>query len=236
MSPVRTLISQGYNYILDFIFPRECVGCGIEGWWICPECQKEIIALKSPYCPNCKKLNQDGRFCRNCREKYKLKGIIIAGHYKFGPLREAIHSYKYNGIFALEKYFQPLIMARLKNNLPPGEKIIIPVPLHYKKETERGFNQAERLAKIIATEFKLPLETKILVRTKETDSQMSLKKKERRENIAHAFKIIDQEKIKNKIVLLVDDVATTGLTLNEAAKVLLGAGAKAVWGVVIAQG
>lgn len=236
MPPAKTLIKNYVDYSLDLIFPKECVGCGIEGYWICFDCQKEIIEIKSFYCPNCQKLTPNGEFCRLCRKNYKLSGIIIAGHYKFGPLREAIHSYKYDGIFELEIFFKPLLISRLKNNLPQGEKIIIPIPLHHKKEMKRGFNQAERLAKIIAQKFKLPLKTKILKRIKETEAQMSLKKKERKENIAGAFKVITSDKIKNKTILLVDDVATTGLTLNEAAKVLITAGAKKVWGVVIAQG
>jgi len=236
MLPAKTLIKNYFNYFLDLIFPKECVGCGIEGWWICPDCQKEIIAIKSAYCPNCKKLTPNSEFCKNCRKKYKLAGIIISGHYKFGPLREAIHTYKYDGIFELENFFRPLLISRLKNNLPQGEKIIIPIPLYYKKQRERGFNQAERLAKIISQEFKLPLETKVLKRIKETEAQMSLKKKERGENIAGAFKVTTKNKIKNKTVLLIDDVATTGLTLNEAAKILMSAGAKKVWGIVIAQG
>lgn len=236
MPPAKILIKNYFNYFLDLIYPKECVGCGIEGFWICPRCEQEIIAIKLPYCPNCKTLNNDGRFCQNCRHKYKLSGIIISAHYKFGPLREAIHSYKYDGIFELENYFRPLLIARLKNNLPQGDKIVVPIPLYYKKEMKRGFNQAERLAKIIAQEFNLPLENKALKRTKETEAQMSLKKKERRENIASAFKVITKNKIKNKTILLVDDVATTGLTLDEAAKVLIESGAKKVWGVVIAQG
>lgn len=236
MPTAKTLIKNCFHYLLDLIYPKECVGCGREGFWLCPKCQKEIIAIKLAYCPNCKTLNDDGRFCKNCRPKYKLSGIKISGHYKFGPLREAIHRYKYDGIFELEDYFRPLLIARLKNNLPQGDKIVVPIPLYYKKEMKRGFNQAERLGKIISQEFNLPLETKALTRAKETEAQMSLKKKERRENIAGAFRVITKNKIKNKTVLLVDDVATTGLTLNEAAKVLLEAGAKKVWGVVIAQG
>ena len=232
----KTLIKNYFNYFLDLIFPKECVGCGDEGFWLCPKCKEEVIAIKRPYCPNCKTLNHDSRFCRNCRKNYKLSGIIIAGHYKFGPLREAIHTYKYDGILELEDFFRPLLINRLKNNLPQGKKIIIPIPLYYKKQRERGFNQAERLAKIIAQEFKLPLETKVLKRIKETEAQMSLKKKKRKENIAGAFKVITKNKIKNKTVLLIDDVATTGLTLNEAAKTLKKAGVKKVWGIVIAQG
>lgn len=223
---------------MDLVFPKECAGCGLEGEWLCPNCQKEIVKIKSFYCPNCKKLNDDGRFCLACRSNFILKGIKISAHYKFGPLREAIHAYKYDGIFEFENYFKPLLINRLKNNLPHGKKIVIPIPLYYKKEMERGFNQAERLAKIIAQEFKLPLKTNIIKRTKETEAQMSLKKKERKKNIAGAFKVITKNKnqVKNKTILLVDDVATTGLTLNEAAKVLKKAGAKEVWGVVIAQG
>lgn len=224
------------DYVLDLVYPKECVGCGVEGFWLCPKCQKEIIKVSSSFCPKCKRLTPNGQFCRNCRKNYHLTGVIIAGHFKFGPLREAIHTYKYNGVLGLEKIFRKLLIYRLKGRLPRGEKIIIPIPLHHKKEIRRGFNQAERLAQIIAQELDIPLETKLIIRTKETKPQINLKKKERLQNIQGAFSIINAKKVKNKTVLLVDDVTTTGLTLNEAAKLLRNHGAREVWGVVIAQG
>jgi ComF family protein len=233
----KSVWAKTWDYVLDFIFPRECVGCGREGFWICPKCQKKIIRLKYLYCPKCKTKTKNGQFCKNCRQDFALKGIIIAAYFQSGPLREAIHIYKYEGVFGeLENYLGRLLIKRLKNNLPSGDKVIIPIPLHFKKKIKRGFNQAEHLAKIISREFSLPLETRVLKRKKETDPQVGLKKKSRQKNIEGAFKITSSAKIKNKTVLLVDDVATTGLTLDEAAKILRRAGAKEIWGVVIAQG
>jgi ComF family protein len=232
----QTIWAKTWDYVLDLIYPKECVSCGVEGSWLCSKCQQEIITIESPFCPKCKRLTQNGQFCRNCRKNYYLTGIIIAGHFKFGPLREAIHTYKYDGVFGLEKIFRRLLICRLKGRLPKGEKVIIPIPLHRQKEVKRGFNQAERLAKLIAKDLNLPIETKIIKRIKETRPQINLKREERFKNIKDAFKIINQEKVENKTVLLVDDVTTTGMTLNEAAKVLRKAGAKEIWGVVIAQG
>lgn len=223
------------EYLLDFIYPKECAGCHREGWWICPKCKKQIVPIKSFYCPKCKKITPNGQFCSTCRRHFALTGIIIAAHFHRGPLREAIHSYKYESIFGLEDYFRPLLIHRLRDRLPKGDKIIIPIPLHPKKKKYRGFNQAERLAKIIAEEFTLPLELNALKRIKKTEAQMSLSKKERRQNIKGAFRINRQTNLKNKTILLVDDVATTGLTLNEAAIILSSAGARRIWGVVIAK-
>lgn len=232
----KILIKRSKNYLLDLILPKECLGCGLEGAWLCPDCRRQTISLKSFFCPKCQKLNQNGEFCHACRKDSNLAGIIIAAHYQKGALKEAIHVYKYEGIWGeLENYLAKLLIKRLTNHLPSGKKVIIPIPLHYKKQMERGFNQAERLARIISRKFNLPLETKAIKRIKETDSQANLKKKDRLKNIKGAFKIKSAKNIKGRTILLLDDVATTGTTLNEAARVLKKNGARRVWGVVIAH-
>lgn len=221
---------------MDLILPKECLGCGLEGVWLCPDCRRQTVRIKAFFCPQCQKINQNGEFCKDCRKNSNLSGIIIAAHYQKGVLKEAIHVYKYEGIWGeLENYLADLLLKRLKDHLPSGKKVIIPIPLHYKKQLERGFNQAERLARILSRKFNLPLETKALKRIKETDSQANLKKNDRLKNIKGAFKIKNPKNIKGRTILLLDDVATTGTTLNEAARVLNKNGARRVWGIVIAH-
>jgi ComF family protein len=147
-----------------------------------------------------------------------------------------IHAYKYNSIRALGQELAGIICERLKNNLPNGEKIVIPIPLHFRKERERGFNQALFLAQIISQKLNLPLEKNILVRKKNTKAQIELKKRERIKNLHLAFVCSLPKKVRGKTILLIDDVTTTGTTLNEAARVLRRSGARQVWGVTIAQG
>jgi len=124
---------------------------------------------------------------------------------------------------------------------------VIPIPLHKQRLRFRGFNQAELLAKEVAEHFSIPLETNVLERTRAVLAQAKIKNhKDRKENIKNIFKINSEfikkcvkegkNLLKNKIIILVDDVATTNATLSEAAKVLKEAGAKEVWGLVVAKG
>jgi ComF family protein len=118
-----------------------------------------------------------------------------------------------------------------------NDKIIISVPLHVKRFRWRGFNQAELLADEISEYFNLPMEKTILVRKKNNIPQVEVKdRKDRIENIRDAFICSSNEKVKDKTVILIDDVATTSAILGECAKALKSAGAKEVWGVVVARG
>jgi ComF family protein len=107
--------------------------------------------------------------------------------------------------------------------------------LFIKKQKRRGFNQAEEIGKIISEKIYIPLKVDNLIRIKNTDSQTKLNKKQRIENIKNAFIIKDKDTIKGKIIFLIDDVYTTGATMEECAKVLKKAGAREVWGLVAAR-
>ena len=118
------------------------------------------------------------------------------------------------------------------------ESLIVPVPLHIKRKRWRGFNQAEVLASRLAEGFNLVMRAYILNRIKDTQAQTKLKRKQRLKNIKNAFKVNNewQDKLKSTKILLVDDVATSGRTLNECARALKESGAKEVWGIVLARG
>ena len=95
---MQSILKKGFNFGLDFLFPKNCLGCNKEGTFLCKGCLKKIIRIKTPYCPTCRKITKNGQFCNNCRPKTSLTGIIIACHYQYGPLRESIHAFKYEGI------------------------------------------------------------------------------------------------------------------------------------------
>jgi len=173
-----------------------------------------------------------------CRGKSNLTGVLIAAYFK-GPIREAVHTFKYNGVKDLAEFLSGLLQKRLKAGPPHKNSLIIPMPLHITKKAERGFNQAEILAKILAEKTGLDYSQKILKRKKQTKPQVGLEGRERIKNIKGAFAIrpfADLKLIKKRTILLLDDVITTGATMEEAAKVLRKAGARQVWGLVIAQG
>jgi len=211
-----------FDFILDFLFPKKCVGCGKEGTWFCPACLSKISFCEVPF------VRLGG---------FSLEGLIAVAYFQ-DPLKEAIHALKYDGVRELSKPLSELLIKHLKDERLQFIKgsILIPMPLHKKRELQRGFNQAVLLAEEIGKKLNLKILENVLVKAKNTAPQMELKKEERRKNIKGAFAFVgDKKTVKGKIILLVDDVATTGSTLTECAKVLKRAGAKAIWGLVLAK-
>lgn len=252
---VKVFLEKIYIFVLNILFPIYCLGCGHEGEWICEECSGKIKLLKKQACPVCGAESRTGARCFNCRAKTELDGVIAATAYfkkdrKESLAKKAIHIFKYRFVKDLAGPLAILMIRQLKNRQIVKEektfifgpdiiedRVIVPVPLHAKRFRWRGFNQAEILAENIANSFKLPLEKTVLARQKNNIPQAEIKdRRERLENIRNAFICMDGVKIKDKIVILIDDVATTSATLGECAKALKSSGAKEVWGVVAARG
>ncbi|MFH1288948.1 MAG: ComF family protein [bacterium] len=199
-----------FNAFVDFIWPPKCLICdnSLENGekFICDECEKAVI-LFSPV---------DSRFRRN--DAFSRKFII--GSYE-NSLREAIHQFKYNKRIALRKYFSVLINDYIeRNNVLDKVDIIIPVPLFPTKKRERGFNQSELLANEIDKKWNLAVSSKNLYRARHTEPQNKLNYSQRKRNIKGAFRLKNKNSVKGKSVLLVDDIVTTGATVNECSKVL----------------
>lgn len=245
------------DFALDLIFPKNCVGCGKEGEWICQTCQKKIVLVKTPTCPTCQKITNNGQFCPKCRVKTNLTGVIVAAYYEEGPLKEAIHTFKYEGVFDLSDDLSKILLAGFNHivskKFNQKHTIIIPVPLHKKRRAQRGFNQAELLARQIITKRQKNIKTeeqinldrenwqmvnnKLIRHKYQKKSQVELSGKARRINLQNSFSWVgDKNELSGKVVLLVDDVYTTGSTLNECAKILRReAGVRQVWGLVLAK-
>ena len=225
-------------FLLNIFFPKFCLGCEKEGTYFCEDCKAclEISEDNFCLCENPKRLTEEGK-CSNCQLK-ELNGLYFTVSYQNKLIKKLIHQFKYEPyIKELAEPLANLIITHFllldKSNQIWKGKILVPIPLSKGKLKERGFNQAEEIAKNLSNFLKIPL-CNCLVKIKETPSQVDLSEKERRENIKRVFEI--EEEAKDKRILLVDDVYTTGTTMNEAAKVLKEAGAKEVWGVVIARG
>lgn len=228
------------DFILDLLFPINCVGCGKEGEWICSECQNEIIQIKEPTCPNCNRLTSNGKFCPRCREKSYLTGVIVAAYYKEGPLKEAIHTFKYDGVFDLAKDLGKILTGVLENRWKK-RAILIPVPLHKKRRAKRGYNQSELLTREINKNVLrgvLPILINKLIRHKFTKkTQVELSGQKRRENMKNCFSWVGtKNELQGKTVILIDDIYTTGSTLQECARIIRqNAGVREVWGLVLAK-
>ncbi|MBI2592964.1 MAG: ComF family protein [Candidatus Colwellbacteria bacterium] len=165
--------------------------------------------------------------------------VFAASSYENEILRNLIHQFKYNHLEALGAPLGRILIRYLETvEISLHHPVVIPIPLHPRRLRSRGFNQAEELARIVGSHLQLPVETGILKRIKNTKSQIGLKNHdERRENIKNCFEVSSQnkEKVKNRNVLLVDDVYTSGATVEEAEKVLRRAGVKDVKVLVLAK-
>ncbi|MEP7162140.1 MAG: ComF family protein [Candidatus Moraniibacteriota bacterium] len=229
--------------IVDALFPIVCLGCSREGQFICDSCRDRIPERDSQECPICRvPYSPNGAVCKKCRRKTALDGLLIAVPYKNRLIERAIHTFKYRFIENLAFSLASLIERALAHNSLPLPDAILPVPLHPRRLRYRGFNQAkllsDALAQDLTPQLEIPILDALLVRTRFTKPQIETKTREERlQNLSGAFAIADENKnsLAGKYVWLVDDVATTGSTLEECAKALKLAGARSVWGIVVAR-
>lgn len=231
------------EFLLDLLFPRFCFGCQREGTYLCQDCKATLEILEYSYCLCSKNpclLSWPGK-CQRCSHK-KISGLYSALSYQENPLvKVLIHNFKYPPyIKELSKTLTSLIinhLVLLEKNCPgiSEESVLIPIPLDKRRLKERGFNQSEEIAKNLSETLKIPLISNNLTKIKKTLPQVELSKKEREKNIKNAFALKNPAEIKRKKILLVDDVYTTGSTMEEASQLLRKAGAKEVWGIVIAR-
>ena len=228
--------------LLDTFFPSFCINCGREQSYLCQDCFALIDIVVRQYCPFCPRptVVLDGRTCQRCQPSHALAGLFCAASYDNRIVKTMVHRCKYAPyIKSLSKPLASLILAHLIqiNKLAcVKEYICIPIPLHKRKHKQRGFNQAELIAKELSTVLLSTMLNDVLVKTKSTPAQVTLKKEQRKENIKGAFVCSLPERIQGKRILLVDDMFTTGATMEECSKTLKHAGAKEVWGIVVARG
>lgn len=231
------------KFLLDTFFPQFCLSCGKEGEAICTDCFSLIEISEYLFCPFCKKPQRvlEKGTCPTHR-KNALNGLFAAVSYETPLVQTLIKNFKYEPFLKiLAKPLASLIVAHFLLSkkweifYPLEKSLIVPVSLAGFRKRWRGFNQAEEIAKILSDFFRTALISNNLVKIKTTQSQTELKEKQREKNIKGAFKVKFPEIFKNKKVFIVDDVFTTGATMEEAAKVLKQAGAKQVWGIVMAR-
>jgi len=235
-----------FNFLLDLIFPWTCLYCHKEvenDYPLCKDCFHQIPIFDDFICPVCqRKLTSDRTLHQYCRQKTKLEALGVVSSYQNNILKETIHNFKYKKIKSLVQPLSLLVIQFLENSfyfsqLSKNNLLIIPLPLHLRKKRQRGFNQSELIAKEIANYFYLPCETDILLRVVNNSPQVSLENSDlRKENVKDIFRANKSKTIRNKTILLIDDIYTTGATMEEAAKTLKQNGVKKVIGLVLARG
>jgi len=230
----RFMLKNIFNSFINLIFPIQCLGCSRENHWLCLDCLAKIKINSKPFCPICHKPANDWRFCPSCQKKYSLDGVFIASSYQNKLLQRLIHSYKYRYVKDLSQIFFRLLKKFFNHYQLDNNFLITSLPLHLKRLRLRCFNQAEELANHLADFYHIDYDPDLLKRIKNTKPQARLDKEQRSKNIKNAFAL--QRGCYGRKVIIVDDVFTTGSTLNECARILKKAGAKEVWGLVIAKG
>ncbi len=235
---MKIFLKKICTFIIDIIFPIACISCGKDDIWFCPECFGKINFMKHQRCPVCNIISDNGKTCPSCKNQTYLSGISISAHYKDDLLQKIIHAFKYKYVKDLSKTLGSFLIKTVPENFISNSKncFLVPVPLHKKRERERGFNQALLLAQIVAHKTGIQIQSDLLKRTRHTKSQMKLEAEERKTNVSDAFEVISNLDLRGKTAILIDDVCTTGATLEECAKVLKANNIKSVWAIVLARG
>ena len=189
--------------------------------YICDACWEQIEFLKPPWCRICG-LPRWGAVCADCCERPPLFRRLRAIAFYEPTLREAIHLMKYEKKQIISKHLIQLLQAHLPEDLGSTDyDFLLPIPLHTNRFRQRGFNQSEQIAQGIAQVWRVPVRTDILFRIRDTAPLSRLNSHEERvKNIAGAFEIRSPDLIQNRKILLIDDIFTTGTTINETLKVL----------------
>lgn len=257
---MRFLISLLSSFI-DFLYPPFCFVCKQDtsenrSRFICDSCLEQIKEIEPPFCAKCGRSfvsenafnNIEKPVCGKCQNKgsnVKYESVLSLGEYN-GTLKEIIHIYKYNKKEQLKKILSEVLIKKIemKHEFLKAD-MLIPVPLHWIRKRSRGFNQSEELGRCISESLKIPMKN-LLKRKRNTRPQIGLSGDERIKNIRGAFKVSliakriwkasngSRFNFEGKSVILVDDVVTTGATVNECAKVLKKAGAREVIVVCLA--
>ncbi|MCR6545390.1 ComF family protein [Dehalobacterium formicoaceticum] len=240
------LMGDWWQALLNLIFPHcRCIACGeevkLDNTGLCGNCrriiQDETMIFHS--CASCPTfIPLEARYCLNClREPPWFFDAGIAVFPYQDDIRQVLQDFKYRGTVKWAKPLGTLMAEAVLHKLPfHNITTVIPVPLHPNRERTRGYNQSELLAREIGRRLDVRVEVSILLRIKDTPSQTGLSKEGRRENMHEAFQIGESGDLTGKTVLLVDDIYTTGTTVNTCSRILKEAGAKAIFVATCAAG
>ena len=232
-----TLSRKFSQFLLNLLYPPSCVNCKTTNEWLCQDCLKRIAFITLPVCERCgTSISTDGLpLCAQCKNNplQSTDGIRSASYYEDNPIRPAIHFFKYRNHRGVASILGKILIDAYRRYRLNAD-VIVPVPLHPSRLRERGYNQSQLLANEIGIFFNLPVDTDTLQRVRKTRTQMELEVNERRQNVLNAF-ACRSKKLVGQRVLLIDDVCTTGSTLDACAAALKEGSAASVWGLTLAR-
>ena len=230
-SSIARAVTWAARAAVELVLPAKCAVCGREGDFVCAPCRDAMPDLARPYCGLCASPGA-GTPCSSCQEWPPAYDRITAPYLMDGGVRDIVFELKYRGIRALA----PDVGASMARHLESSRMtpdLVVPVPLHRRRERERGYNQAALLARELSRRVGIPV-APALRRVKDTPPQVDMVGlEERRANIDGAFECVAD--VRGRRILLVDDVVTTGSTMSACASPLKAAGAPKVWGLAFAR-
>lgn len=240
------LLKRAGEAALGILYPPHCAneGCGADtpsGVHLCEKCAGEAYKIKAPFCQDCSEPFAgaiDADFtCFKCANQPRYYERAVTRYLSKGVVREFIHRFKYNKQYYLRLPLANWLTEAIRDDRIAGLPFdaLVPVPLHPARERERGFNQAEVLAKLAARSVDKPV-WNALRRIRYTTTQTQLRKDKRTENLRNAFVVRHTDQVQGRHLILVDDVFTTGSTVDECARVLFEAGAASVRVATVARG
>ena len=228
---------------VSLLYPPGCTICRKStraGEYLCDKCETKAVRIVAPFCQKCSEPFEGSITntfaCANCAHRTIYFDAAVAAYRGRGIVRQIIHEFKYGRQIHLRH-----LVGRWLNSALDDERlrqshfdVIVPVPLHPARQRERGFNQASLLAELLSAQTSIPVKP-LLERTRYTTTQTALDRSERMENLHNAFRLRKNANVRSLRVLLVDDVLTTGSTLNECARILKRGGAFSVHAVTAAR-
>lgn len=213
------------------LFPPRCAACGRPGTALCQPCLATAVPLPHPQCRQCTRPLTYGDQCARCRLEHRRVDHLYVPFAYSPPILQVVHRFKY----ANKRYLAADLAALAMSALPPDVRVdlVVPVPLAPSRERQRGYNQGQLLAVEVARNLNLPLDCSVLIRLRDTPPQTSLPRARRLANVRGAFRAL--RKLSGDRILLVDDVTTTGATIEAATRALRRRGAAWVGALALAR-
>lgn len=214
----------------DVVFPKSCPMCDEvmeRGRLICKKCEPKLVYIDEPKCKKCGKQieSEETEYCADCRKAHHYYKRGIAAFQYNDMVSHSIYRFKYHNRRTYAEFYGSAIAERYREEIVRWDAdVIIPVPIHERKMIKRGYNQAELIAKELGKNLGIKVDGRILKRVVNTRPQKEMSRNERKKNTEKAFKISNSV-VKYRKIILVDDIYTTGSTVDACSKALLAAGA-----------